>query len=73
MEINSHDIFYLLGFIFSIGGVYVALTNRLTRVETRVDAHEKKHDAWDTVIQRVYDEIKEIKDIVLNNKKHDRN
>ena len=70
MEINTHDIFYLFGIIFSIGGVYVALTNRLTRVETRVDAHEKKHDSWDTVIQRVYDEIKEIKDIVLKNQNH---
>jgi chaperonin cofactor prefoldin len=55
--------------MLSLGVIYVALTNRLTRLETRVDAHEKKHDTWEDTIQRIYAELKELTRLINDKNK----
>ncbi len=69
MQVTFHDMMYCFSLMLSLGVIYVALTNRLTRLETRVDAHEKKHDTWEDTIQRIYAELKELTRLINDKNK----
>lgn len=49
--------------LISAFGCYVAMTNRLTKLETKIDNLEKKQDKHNEVIERTYKLEAQVEDI----------
>ena len=53
--------------LFSIVGVYVTLTNKITRLEVKIEEHTKRHEAWEDTTRRIYDKLDELKTLIIDN------
>jgi hypothetical protein len=52
--------------LLSLIGVYVALRERLVKLETKVEGHEKKHDNLDTTIAQINQNLSDIKSLIID-------
>jgi chaperonin cofactor prefoldin len=73
MTITVDQLIQIIGLVVLIGGgivsvimVYVNLTNKITRLETKVETHEKKHDTTDTTLKEINTKLDEMKAMLID-------
>jgi hypothetical protein len=64
------SVFTALGGFVSIVGIWNALTNRMTAVETILTVHAGKHDKIEDSIEKMSNKLDDLKDLILSQKQN---